>query len=120
MLTPLGKKHSPRKDSCFGKIWKYNPVTRLRRGARAEIRAFVMGSVAAGLPFFAPIGFANRQPEDRIPVYFDLTGLLDVEHGQRGPTPGSGEGRLWRYLSIAAIREAISMVAKLQKVSETA
>jgi C1A family cysteine protease len=79
-----------------------------------------MGSVAAVLPFFAPIGFANRQSEDRIPVYFDLTGLLDLSTVSAVQRQGSVEGRLWRYLSIAAIREAISMVAKLQKVSETA
>lgn len=42
---------------------------------------------------------------------FNLTGRMDVENGQRSSN---------ERVSMAAIKDAISMVAKLQKLSETA
>ncbi|SHH52736.1 hypothetical protein SAMN05443248_5109 [Bradyrhizobium erythrophlei] len=56
MLTPLGLKHSPRKDSCFSKISKWNPYnavaaqTALGRAVKPEY--FMMVGVTVTLPFF--------------------------------------------------------------------
>jgi hypothetical protein len=53
-------------------------------------------------------GRALRRPLRRL---FNLTGRMDVENGQRSSIA---------LVSMAAIKDAISIVAKLQKLSETA
>lgn len=53
-------------------------------------------------------GRALRRPLHRL---FNLTGRMDDENGQRSSNA---------LVSMAAIKDAISIVAKLQKLSETA
>jgi hypothetical protein len=68
VLTPLGLKHSPRKDFCFSKISEWNPVTRLRpkpRWGAVKPEYFMMVGVTVTLPVFGQqaIAWRSRLPE---------------------------------------------------------